>query len=150
MSFSGLKTALLLALNRVSNGTSVTETDAADLAAGFQQAVRDVLVEKSESAFAVYREAVRSDISAFAVCGGVASNKSIRAGLQELCQRRGVWFVAPDPRYCTDNAAMIAWAGIERFQLGHRDAFDLAARPRWPLDESSPPLVGSGKKGPKS
>ena len=150
MSFSGLKTALLLALNRCCGGTDVADTDAADLAASFQQAITDVLVGKSDAAISMYREAAGSDAPAFVVCGGVASNSAIRAGLKDLCQCRGVRFVAPSPEYCTDNAAMIAWAGIERFQLGRRDAFDLAARPRWPLDESSPALIGSGKKGPKS
>ena len=150
MSFSGLKTALLLALNSIASGKTAAETDAADLAAGFQQAVMDVLAEKSEAALAVYREVAGTDVPAFVVCGGVASNRAIRAGLKDLCQGRGVRFIAPDPKLCTDNAAMIAWAGIERFQLGCRDAFDLAARPRWPLDEASPALIGSGKKGPKA
>ncbi len=150
VSFSGLKTALLLALNRLSGGAGAADADVADLAASFQQAIRDVLVEKSEAAISIYREATGSDAPAFVVCGGVASNKAIRAGLKDLCKRCGVRFVAPGPEFCTDNAAMIAWTGIERFQLGCRDAFDLAARPRWPLDEASPALIGSGKRGPKS
>ena len=85
-----------------------------------------------------------------AVAGGVAANTEIRAGLQTLCAHLDVRFLAPPLRLCTDNAAMIAWAGIERLQQGHRDGFDLQARPRWPLDSTAAPLLGSGKKGAKA
>ena len=82
--------------------------------------------------------------------GGVAANTRLRAALADLAAARGVRFLAPPLRLCTDNAAMIAWAGIERFRAGHRDGLDLSARPRWPLDEASAPLLGAGKKGPKA
>lgn len=145
MSFSGLKTAVL----RVRDGViaaqgGLYQQDRADLCAGFQRAVADVLVEKTRRALA------ETGFTLLAVAGGVAANTEIRAGLQTLCAHLGVRFLAPPLRLCTDNAAMIAWAGIERLQLGHRDGFDLQARPRWPLDSTAAPLVGSGKKGAKA
>jgi N6-L-threonylcarbamoyladenine synthase len=123
--------------------------DRADLAAGFQKAVTDVLIEKSRRALELYL-AITPDTPAFAVAGGVAANETIRSGLEAAAKARGVQFVAPPIRLCTDNAAMIAWSGLELFQNGHRDGLDLVARPRWPLDQSKPALVGSGKKGAKA
>ncbi len=150
MSFSGLKTALLQARNSIAADDALSGPDTDDLAAGFQQAVVDVFTEKSKSALEAYRHHLGTDARTFAVCGGVASNRAVRGSLKNLCAVRGIRFAAPQARYCTDNAAMIAWAGIEVFQPGISDPFDLSARPRWPLDESSPPLTGSGKRGPKS
>ncbi len=150
MSFSGLKTALLRARDGcVAEHGGLRRVDQADLAAGFQRAVTDVLVEKARRALAVYLE-TQPETPAFAVAGGVAANSVIRAGLSALAEGYDTRFVAPPLRLCTDNAAMIAWAGLELFQRGHRDGFDLVARPRWPLDQSKPALVGSGKKGAKA
>ncbi|MCB2137187.1 MAG: tRNA (adenosine(37)-N6)-threonylcarbamoyltransferase complex transferase subunit TsaD [Rhodobacteraceae bacterium] len=150
MSFSGLKTALLRARDGVvAEKGGLTDQDRADLCAGFQAAVADVLAEKSRRALAIYRQDGPAD-PVFSVAGGVAANKAIRAGLETVSDEMGVRFVAPPMALCTDNAAMIAWAGIERFQLGETDGFDLAARPRWPLDQSQPALLGSGKKGAKA
>lgn len=150
MSFSGLKTALLRARDAVvAEKGGLTRQDRADLCAGFQAAVRDVLAEKSRRALADYL-ALAPHQPAFAVAGGVAANRSLRAALEAIADAAGVRFVAPPLRLCTDNAAMIAWAGIERFRLGLRDDMTLAARPRWPLDKRSPALVGSGKKGAKA
>ena len=87
---------------------------------------------------------------AFAVAGGVAANASLRAALETVCAASGTRFCAPPLRLCTDNAAMIAWAGLERFRAGERDGMDLAARPRWPLDMAAAPMIGSGKKGAKA
>ncbi|MGF6859480.1 N6-L-threonylcarbamoyladenine synthase [Rhodobacteraceae bacterium MBR-64] len=150
LSFSGLKTALLRARDAVAAPQGgLTRADRADLCAGFQAAVRDVLVEKSRRALALYLALGPAD-PVFAVAGGVAANASLRAALTDLATSLGVRFLAPPLRLCTDNAAMIAWAGVERFRMGHRDGMDLAARPRWPLDRRSPALNGSGRKGPKS
>ena len=88
--------------------------------------------------------------TALAVAGGVAANKAIRSSLEVVSARAAVPFLAPPLRLCTDNAAMIAWAGIERYQLGLMDSADLIARPRWPLDASAPAMIGSGKKGAKA
>jgi N6-L-threonylcarbamoyladenine synthase len=150
MSFSGLKTAVLRArdaLIAVQGG--LTLQDRADLCAGFQDAVAAVLAEKTRRALMLYN-AEGPDVPAFAVAGGVAANTRIRAMLETVCRDAGVRFLAPPLWLCTDNAAMIAWAGMERFRLGLRDGMSLAARPRWPLDKTSAPLLGSGRKGAKA
>ena len=145
LSFSGLKTAVLRArddLIAAQGGLHVQ--DRRDLCAGFQAAVANVLAEKTRRALAQFPAPV------IAVAGGVAANGPIRARLQSVADAAGVRFLAPPLRLCTDNAAMIAWAGIERFRLGHRDGPDLAARSRWPLDETAAPLIGHGKRGAKA
>ena len=150
LSFSGLKTALMRARDKevVVDGGLRRQTRA-DLCAGFQRAVCDVLVKKCARAIAQYLS-LSPRVPALAVAGGVAANASIRAGLQQLCTRYDMRFVAPPLALCTDNAAMIAWAGGELYQLGYRDDMTLAARPRWPLDQHAVPLLGSGRKGAKA
>jgi N6-L-threonylcarbamoyladenine synthase len=146
LSFSGLKTALLRARDAlVAEKGGLTRADRADLCASFQAAVADVLAEKSARALAASR-----GVTAFAVAGGVAANAALRARLQDVAKAAGTRFVAPPLALCTDNAAMIAWAGIERFRLGHRDDLSLAARPRWPLDTAAPAMLGAGKRGAKA
>jgi N6-L-threonylcarbamoyladenine synthase len=143
MSFSGLKTALMRARDGlVTAQGGITQQDRADLCAGFQAAVAEVLAEKTRRALAM-----AGPVTALAAAGGVAANRMIRARLERVAT---VPFVAPPLRLCTDNAAMIAWAGIERFRLGQSDGMDLGARPRWPLDNSAPAMLGSGKKGAKA
>ena len=145
MSFSGLKTAVLRArddLVAVQGGMTVQ--DRADLCAGFQAAVADVLAEKTRRALAEH------PVPVLAVAGGVAANQTIRAALEMVAEAAGARFLAPPLRLCTDNAAMIAWAGIEAFRLGQRDGMDLAGRPRWPLDQNAAPMLGAGKKGAKA
>lgn len=145
MSFSGLKTALLRARDGViAQKGGLTRADRADLCAGFQAAVADVFAEKTRRALRM------APVPALAVAGGVAANQTIRAVLETVCSDLGVRFLAPPMALCTDNAAMIAWAGIERFKSGARDDLTLSARPRWPLDQTSPALLGSGKKGAKA
>ena len=146
LSFSGLKTALLRARDAlVADQGGITVQDRRDLCAGFQAAVADVLAEKSRRALAA-----SPGITGFAVAGGVAANATLRARLEAVAAGAGVPFLAPPLRLCTDNAAMIAWAGIERFRLGLTDDLGLSARPRWPLDDTAPALLGSGKKGAKA
>ncbi|MFA3920113.1 tRNA (adenosine(37)-N6)-threonylcarbamoyltransferase complex transferase subunit TsaD [Ruegeria hyattellae] len=150
LSFSGLKTAVLRARDQiVAEKGGLTRQDRADLCAGFQQAVADTLTEKTRRAIRLYigENPVEPVV---AVAGGVAANGTIRAALEALCQEAGARFLAPPLALCTDNAAMIAYAGLERFRAGARDGTDLVARPRWPLDKSSPALLGSGKKGAKA
>jgi N6-L-threonylcarbamoyladenine synthase len=145
MSFSGLKTAVLRARDAaVGAHGGLPEARRAEICAGFQAAIRDVLVEKSRRALALART------PAFAVAGGVAANTALRTALADVAAEAGARFVAPPPALCTDNGAMIAWAGIERFAAGHRDGLDLAARPRWPLDGAAAPMIGSGKRGAKA
>lgn len=150
LSFSGLKTALLRQRDAIARDKGgLTRQDRADLCAGFQQAVTDVLAEKSRRAIELYLTQ-NPAAPVMAVAGGVAANATIRAALQAVCAQAGVAFVAPPLALCTDNAAMIAYAGIERFHTGARDSMDLSARPRWPLDQTSPAMLGSGKKGAKA
>ena len=150
LSFSGLKTALMRARDRiVAEKGGLTRADRADLCAGFQQAVADVLAEKTRRALRLYMDENPS-APLVAVAGGVAANQAIRAVLETVCSEAGARFAAPPLALCTDNAAMIAYAGIERFRLGARDGLDLPARPRWPLDRASPSLIGGGKKGAKA
>ncbi len=152
MSFSGLKTALRRARDViVGEKDGLTETDRADLCAGFQAAAADVLAEKTSRAMAAFREA-RPGLAdpVLAVAGGVAANNAIRASLDAAATAEGFRFTAPPMKLCTDNAAMIAWAGLERFARGEHDGMDLKARPRWPLDPVAAPMLGSGKKGAKA
>lgn len=150
MSFSGLKTAVLRARDAlIAEKGGLTVQDRADLCAGFQAAVSAVLAEKTRRALEIYlaEAPLRPTL---AVAGGVAANGTIRAALETVCRAAGVEFTAPPLRLCTDNAAMIAWAGIERHLSGASAQTDLTARPRWPLDSSAAPLIGSGKKGAKA
>lgn len=150
MSFSGLKTALLRERDRlVAEHGGLRRGDRTDLCAGFQAAVRDVLAEKSRRAMAEYM-ALSPTTPTLAVAGGVAANKALRGALETVCAEFNATFLAPPLALCTDNAAMIAWAGMERFRTGKTDDMSLAARPRWPLDRTAPAMLGSGKKGAKA
>ncbi|MFD3188934.1 tRNA (adenosine(37)-N6)-threonylcarbamoyltransferase complex transferase subunit TsaD [Sedimentitalea sp. HM32M-2] len=150
LSFSGLKTALLRLRDRiVAEKGGLTRQDRADLCAGFQQAVADVLAEKTARALRIYMQDAPLQPTV-AVAGGVAANRTIRTALQSVCDAAGARFLAPPLALCTDNAAMIAHAGIERFRSGDHDDMQLSARPRWPLDRTSPSLLGGGKKGAKA
>lgn len=150
MSFSGLKTALLRERDAlIADQGGLTVQDRADLCVGFQAAVTDLLCKKTERAIAVYLAESPSH-PAIAVAGGVASNSAIRSGLETVSSRAGLTFSAPPLALCTDNAAMIAWAGIELDRIGHPGMDPLVPRPRWPLDDRQPALLGSGKKGAKA
>ena len=149
MSFSGLKTALLRTRDDLMDNGQLRQQDRADLCAGFQQAVIDVLVEKTRRALALYL-AEGPTAPVLAVAGGVAANRAIRAGLETVSAEMGVAFLAPPLALCTDNGAMIAYAGLERFASGARDDMTLAARPRWPLDQAAAGMLGGGRKGPKA
>ena len=150
MSFSGLKTAMIRARDSVvAQKGGLTKQDQADLSAGFQTAVADIIAVKSKWALAQYM-ALSPAQPTLAVAGGVAANTEIRARLMALCDAMNVAFVAPPLALCTDNAAMIAYAGSERFAAGQTDDMTLSARPRWPLDTTAAPMLGSGKKGAKA
>lgn len=145
LSFSGLKTAVLRARDEaVARAGGLTEAERADICAAFQAAVVDVLAEKTRRALA------ESGRGVIAVAGGVAANRAIRTALESVAAETGARFIAPPLALCTDNAAMIAWAGAERLALGLTDDMTLAARPRWPLDTRAAPILGSGKKGAKA
>ncbi|EEX09016.1 probable O-sialoglycoprotein endopeptidase [Ruegeria lacuscaerulensis ITI-1157] len=150
LSFSGLKTALMRMRDQiVAEKGGLTRQDRADLCAGFQQAVVDTLAEKTRRAIALYLETNPAE-PVIAVAGGVAANTAIRSALESVSADAGARFTAPPLHLCTDNAAMIAYAGLERFRLGARDGLDLTARPRWPLDQTSPAMLGGGRKGAKA
>ncbi len=131
-SFSGLKTAVARLVEGFPPGP-LPAADAADLAASFQAAVADVLADRADHALAMFRQAHGGN--RLVVAGGVAANAAIRAALERTAASHGFGLSAPPPRLCTDNAVMVAWAGIERLRLGLADPLDHAPRPRWPLAE---------------
>lgn len=133
-SFAGLKSAVMRAV----------ETDryaVEDIAASFQQAVIDCLIDRTRRALEA-----SEGLTALVVAGGVAANRPIRAALEGLAMEQGLPFVAPPLWLCTDNGAMIAWAGAERFAAGMTDGLDVPARPRWPLDPTAEKARGAGVK----
>ena len=132
-SFAGLKSAVQRA---VASG----DFRSADIAASFQQAVVDCLVDRARIALQ------KSSAPAIVLAGGVAANHAIRSALAELAAAQGRRFSVPPGWLCTDNAAMIAWAGAERFACGSSDPLDVAARARWPLDKSAEKVRGAGAK----
>jgi len=132
-SFAGLKSAVQRA---VASGDFRAE----DIAASFQQAVVDCLVDRSQLALH------RSEAPALVVAGGVAANQAIRSALADVARAQGRRFSVPPGWLCTDNAAMIAWAGAERFARGLTDSLDAPARARWPLDERAEKVRGAGIK----
>ena len=133
-SFAGLKSA-------VARAAQSGEHRAEDIAASFQQAVIDCLIDRTRRAIGQAPGA-----TALVVAGGVAANQGVRTALQELAASYDLRFVAPPLWLCTDNAAMIAWAGAERFAAGLTDPLDVAARARWPLDPHAAPARGAGVK----
>ena len=128
-SFSGLKTSVAQEVGRHGVG-ALPAALAADLAAGFQRAVTEVMADRAGHAMAMVPEA-----TLLVVAGGVAANGAVRAALADAAVARGVRLVAPPVRLCTDNAVMVAWAGIERLRAGLADGLDFAPRPRWGLEE---------------
>jgi len=130
-SFSGLKTAVRLL-------TLEEEVDAPDLAASFQAAVIDILIDRTQAAMAMFRrDFPHSRSPALVLAGGVAANHAIRTALSGLAAEEGFSCKVPPIRLCTDNGAMVAWAGVERAALGLFDPLDAPARARWPLTASS-------------
>ncbi len=130
-SLSGLKTALRLEAERIA---PLNDQDVADLCASFQQAVVDVVKDRLRSGLRMFR--VRVGVPSALVCaGGVAANQAIRKALHRVAFEIGAELVAPPPALCTDNGAMIAWAGAERLALGLTDPLDVAPRARWPLEQ---------------
>src|SRR5476651_298903 len=129
-SFSGLKTAVRLTVEKLPAGDAKAISD---LCASFQRTVGDVLADRCANALA------QAHATTLVVAGGVAANLYLRGRLETLAAQHGARLVAPPVKLCTDNGAMIAWAGLERLRLGQTDTLDFRPRPRWPLDPTLSP-----------
>lgn len=147
-SFSGLKTAVLRARDEVveQNGGHLTEQDVADLAASFQQALSDTIINRVKNGINGYLDHYPDAEPVLVVAGGVAANRAIKEKLAELCAKYKLEVKAPPMKLCTDNGAMIAWAGVEKYKRKEFAEFDIGAVARWPLDPDAPPAVGAGVK----
>ena len=144
-SFSGLKTAVRQMAETLPAEEGPRQTAIADLCASFQAAAADSLADRTRNALSAFRQ-LHGRAVTLVVAGGVAANAYLRGRLQGLADAEGARLVAPPLRLCTDNAAMIAWAGIERLRLGMVDRLDFAPRPRWPLDPDATPVGYAGVK----
>ena len=147
-SFAGLKTALRQqALARV----PLQAQDVADLCAEFQAAVADSVVDRVERAIALSSRCLGPGVGRhLVVAGGVAANQALSAALARTAAARGLRLSVPPAQLCSDNAAMVAWAGAERLARGLSDGLEFEVRARWPLDPHAPPALGAGKQGAKA
>jgi N6-L-threonylcarbamoyladenine synthase len=139
-SLSGLKTAVRLAAEQAA---PLSGQDVADLCASFQAAIVDVVEDRMRIGLKRFRERLGVSPQAVVIAGGVAANLAIRSALSRFCAEAGLPMIAPPQALCTDNGAMIAWAGVERLRLGRVDPLSVAARPRWPLDPKSEPALNN-------
>ena len=147
-SFAGLKTAVRIEATRLA---PLTGQDVADLCASFQHAAAATLVDRTRHAMAMAAARIPDDRGrVLVVAGGVAANRVIGQALESLTARGGWRLCVPPIALCTDNAAMVAWAGAERLALGQSDPLDTPARARWPLDINAAPAIGSGRLGAKA
>jgi tRNA N6-adenosine threonylcarbamoyltransferase len=145
-SLSGLKTAVR---TQAENLAPLSSKDVCDLCASFQEAVCDMIADRAVRAISMHEKTAGAAGRKFVAAGGVAANSAIRARLHAVCREHDYRFIAPPPELCGDNAAIIAWAGLERLEAGEFSDMDAPVRPRWPLDESAPVAVGHGKRGVK-
>lgn len=148
-SFSGLKTAVRRKIEQFGE-TGPDQQDIADLCAGFQIAAGEAIQDRCRKALQKFRDQ-HTVAPTLVVAGGVAANQALRDSLSNLAERENITMVAPPIALCTDNAAMIAWAGLERMRLAgsqefQGDSLEFAPRPRWPLDPDAPPAIGAGVK----
>lgn len=146
-SFSGLKTAVRLAAEK---HAPLGGQDIADICASFQAAIVDVLKNRTRKMFDLFEERHPGAERHLVIAGGVAANRQIRDALDSLGKERGWTLIAPPLDLCSDNAAMIAWAGLERLGKFDPSPMDASPRSRWPLDEFSAGMIGSGKRGAKA
>ena len=135
-SFSGLKTAVAQTVDRLPPG-KLGQHDIADVAASFQAAVTDTVLDRTRAGIETFA-AAHPTARRLVVAGGVGANAALRSALDDLAGAEGFTLSAPPPELCTDNGAMVAWAGIERLGRGLTDSLDFAPRPRWPLGEVRP------------
>ena len=141
LSFAGLKTAIL----RISKNIN-SEQDKFDLAASFQKTIEEILYKKTRIAFIEFEKQNKVKEKKFVIAGGVAANKNIRHMLKKLCIEENYHSIFPPIELCSDNAAMIAAVGLEKFKINKFDTLDYPAKPRWPLDENASFLKGAGVK----
>ena len=141
LSFAGLKTAVLKIAQQIK-----TNQEKYDLAASFQKTIEEILYKKSKIAFKEFKRINGNKNNTFVVAGGVASNKKIREVLTNLCKEENFKHIFPPINLCSDNAAMIAMVGLEKFKLKQFNNLDYPAKPRWPLDENATFLKGAGVK----
>ena len=141
LSFAGLKTAVLRITKNIKN-----EKDKYDLAASFQKTMEEILYKKSKVAFKEFNNINLGENKTFVVAGGVAANKKIREILIRLCKEENFEATFPPINLCGDNAAMIAFAGLEKFKQNQFNDLDFPAKPRWQLDENAVFLKGAGVK----
>lgn len=147
-SFAGLKSAVRRQAQKLA---PLTEKDIADLCAGFEAAVGDCVADRCLKAYGLALEALGQDCPIpLVAAGGVAANQRLRATLEETARMLDCALHVPPVALCSDNAAMIAWTGAERLVRGHIAKLDVSARARWPLDEHSAPIFGTGKQGAKA
>lgn len=142
LSLSGLKTAVRTQAAKLQ---PLTKADVADLCASLQHTIAELLADRCERTIERHGKGTNTLV----VAGGVAANSKIRSRLEDVANRNGFSLVAPPSSLCTDNAAMIAWAALERCETGESSPLNLSPRSRWPLDEKSDTMLGSGKKGAK-
>jgi tRNA N6-adenosine threonylcarbamoyltransferase len=143
-SLAGLKTALR---HEAMKREPLGEQDVADLCASFQEAAADVVSDRTGRAMELYVDALGSEAQkALVVAGGVAANQRLRAALTTVAAENGFALILPPPELCTDNAAMVAWAGAERLARGLVDDLAAPSRARWPLDPEAAPAIGAGVK----
>jgi len=147
-SFSGLKTAVLRARDKLCDEQDGTlkRQDVNDLAASFQAALTDAIMDRVKNSLKYYLEHYGSDKNIFVVAGGVAANSSIKEKLSGLCKEYDFELKAPPMKLCTDNGAMIAWVGVEKYKDEQFSDLDIGAVARWPLDPNAPPAIGAGVK----
>jgi N6-L-threonylcarbamoyladenine synthase len=147
-SFAGLKTALR---QRAGELSPMSEQDVADLCASFELAVTDSVTDRCRRAIAIADARLPDGASRrLVMAGGVAANRGLRSALVRLANERGYSFHVPPQVLCTDNGAMIAWAGAERLARGWIDSFDVRAHARWVLDARAEPVLGAGRLGAKA
>jgi N6-L-threonylcarbamoyladenine synthase len=146
-SFAGLKTAVLHQARAL---VPLSAKDVADLCAEFEAAVAESVVDRVRQAMMLAEDHLAPSQRILVVAGGVAANQRLRAALGAATADAGYHLLVPPPALCTDNGAMIAWAGAERRARGLADALDVTARARWPLDTEARPVLGSGRLGTKA
>ena len=142
LSFAGLKTAVLRESKKINREDKLKY----NLAASFQKTVNRILYKKTKIAVEMFREKTKKENFQLIVAGGVAANKTIRKNLLTLSDEMNFETIYPDLKFCGDNAAMIAWAGIQRFKKNMIDDKNISAKSRWPLDKNAPYMKGPGLK----